>query len=342
MLKKYIAILAFVCTYSCATDDLIQEPIANIFNGDAELVTQQAVEDFGAMAYTEITGNLILSTQFENPDPISSLSSLSTIEIVGGDLNIHNLYDITSLDGLQSLTSVTGALSLIGNSNITSLDAFSDINSTITLLEINSFREIETLQGLENISIASGGSLFIEGNDMLENLDAIQAGLPSVMEVIRFQEFFYQCSAFLGCNGLPPPESQPFTSLTFLSNVTEVDWLRLKNFQGSNLNGLENITSVNRLSVWLTPNLTNLQGLSNVTSDILFVFISQNDQLESLDGLENVSSITGSINASYNPILNDLCAIQNSITNLSEEDVEILFNAFNPTMQDFIDGNCSN
>jgi hypothetical protein len=65
------------------------------------------------MAYTEITGNLLLSTQFENPDPISSLSSLSTLEIIGGDLWLHSLYDITNLDGLQNLTSVTGALSLI-------------------------------------------------------------------------------------------------------------------------------------------------------------------------------------------------------------------------------------
>ncbi|MFT5891086.1 MAG: hypothetical protein ACI9Y7_001185 [Dokdonia sp.] len=55
MFKNYIAVITFVCICSCATDNPISEPVANVFDGDVELVTQQAVEDFGAMAYTEIT-----------------------------------------------------------------------------------------------------------------------------------------------------------------------------------------------------------------------------------------------------------------------------------------------
>lgn len=342
MFKKYIVILAFACICSCTTDDLIQEPVANIFNGDAELVTQQAVEDFGAMAYTEITGNLILSTQFENPDPITNLSSLSTLEIIGGDLFLNRIFEVTSLDGLQNLTSVTGALSLHVNFNITSLDAFSGINSTITSLEIVSFRGIETLQGLENISIASGGSLIIQGNDTLESLDAIQDGIPSVMEVIRFQEFFFECGPFVSCDDLSP-EFQPFTSLAFLSNVTEVEWLRLRGFQGTNLTGLENITSVNRLTVWLSSNLTDLQELSNVSSNLFGIFIVDNFQLESLNGLDNVPLITDGFQVLGNPSFTDFCVTQNSILGISGEDTfSIHSNAFNPTMQDIIDGNCSN
>ncbi len=340
MFKNYIVVIVFLCICSCTTDDTIQEPVANFFDGDVELFTQQEVDDFGAMLYTEITGNLILSAQFENPDPISNLSNLSTIEVVGGDLRLTNLFDVPNLDGLQNLTSVSGEVSLYGNSMISSLDAFSDINSTIQSLEIINFREIQSLQGLENISIASGGNLIIEGNDKLASLDAIQNGMPSVMETIRFKEFILDCGPFVDC--LPIiPEPQPFTSLAFLSNVNEVDWLRLKGFQGENLAGLENITSINRLSVWLAPNITNLQELSNVTNDILFLFVSQNDQLETLGGLENIPLVTGGFQAVANPVLTDFCAVQNSVTTLLEEDVEILLNAFNPTQQDIIDGNCS-
>lgn len=343
MFKYYIALFAFVCVCSCATDDPVSEivaPVANIFNGDAELFTQQAVDDFGAMEYTEITGNLILRSQFENPDPISSLSSLSTIEVVGGDLRFTNLFDVPSLDGLQNLTSVSGVLSLFGSSMISSLDTFSTINSTIQSLEIINFREIQSLQGLENISIASGGNLIIEGNDQLANLDAIQNGMPSIMGTIKFQEFILDCGPFIDCSPVIP-EPQPFTSFSFLSNVTEVEWLRIKGFQGTSLAGLENITSVNRLSVWLAPNLTNLQALSNVTSDMLFLFVSQNEELETLEGLENIPTVTGNFKAISNPVLTDFCAVQNSIITLLEEDVEILLNAFNPTQQDIIDGNCS-
>ncbi|MFT5890318.1 MAG: hypothetical protein ACI9Y7_000408 [Dokdonia sp.] len=233
--------------------------------------------------------------------------------------------------------------SSFGNFNITSLNAFSTINSTITSLEINMYREIETLQGLEGISIASGGSLIIEGNDKLINLDAIQEGIPSVMDVIRFQEFFYQCGPFISCNELPPAEPQLFTSLEFLSNVTKVEWLRLRGFQGANLNGLENITSVNRLSVWDNPNIINLQELSNITSDLFAVFVSENNQLETLDGLENSPSITDFVSIVANPSLSDFCALQNNISNITDDDDDftLFLNAYNPTMQDIIDGNCS-
>ena len=339
-MKTIITFLCALCIVSCATDDPISEPAANVFDGDVELVTQQAVEDFGAMAYTEITGNLLLSTQFENPDPITSLSSLSTLEIIGGDLYLNYVHEVTSLDGLQNLTSVTGALKLLVNSNITSLDAFSAINSTVTSLEIIGYREIESLEGLEGILIASGGSLIIEGNDKLMNLETIQDGIPSIMGVIKFEELLPQCSAFLDCSMIPP-EVQPFTSLAFLSNVTEVEWLRIKGFQGTSLAGIENITTINRLSLWFNPNITAIQELSNVTNDLLAVFISDNNQLETLDGLENISSITSGLNVVGNLSLTDFCALQNSISGLSNDDVLILINSFNPTLQDIIDGNCS-
>ncbi|WP_366519421.1 hypothetical protein, partial [uncultured Dokdonia sp.] len=98
MFKNYIALLAFVCIISCATDDPISEPVANVFDGDVELLTQQDVEDFGAIGYTEITGNLVISSQLDNPDPITSLVSLSTLEIIGDDLSLNPVFEITSLN----------------------------------------------------------------------------------------------------------------------------------------------------------------------------------------------------------------------------------------------------
>ena len=341
MFKNYIALLAFVCIISCATDDPISEPVANVFDGDVELLTQQDVEDFGAIGYTEITGNLVISSQLDNPDPITSLVSLSTLEIIGDDLSLNPVFEITSLNGLHNLTSITGSLVLYGNANITSLDAFSSVNSTVTSLEIYVFREIETLDGLENISIASGGNLIIEGNDSLTSLDAIQDGIPSIMGIVKFEELIAQCGPFLGCGDIPPVP-QPFTSLIFLVNLTEVEWLRIKGFQGISLAGVENITDINRLSLWYNPNITNLQELSAVTSDLLGVFISDNIQLETLDGLENITTITNGLNVVGNLSLTDFCALGNSISGLSNDDVLILINSFNPTLQDLIDGNCSN
>ena len=123
--------------------------------------------------------------------------------------------------------------------------------------------------------------------------------------------------------------------------MTEVEWLRIKGFQGTSLAGLENITSVNRLSVWTAPNLINLQEFSNITSNLLALFITDALAIESLNGLENISTITNSLNVVGNLALTDFCALQNSVSSLSEDDVLILNNSFNPTLQDIIDGNCS-
>ena len=123
--------------------------------------------------------------------------------------------------------------------------------------------------------------------------------------------------------------------------MTEVEWLRIKGFQGTSLAGLEKITSVNRLSVWTAPNLINLQEFSNITSNLLALFITDALAIESLNGLENISTITNSLNVVGNLALTDFCALQNSASSLSEDDVLILNNSFNPTLQDIIDGNCS-
>ena len=70
--------------------------------------------------------------------------------------------------------------------------------------------------------------------------------------------------------------------------------------------------------------------------------MAENEGLETLEGLESIPLVTGTFQAVGNTVLTDFCAVQNSITTLLEEDVEIVFNAFNPTQQDIIDGNCSN
>lgn len=70
--------------------------------------------------------------------------------------------------------------------------------------------------------------------------------------------------------------------------------------------------------------------------------ILENDQLTSLSGIENMGAITQQVFIAGNEVLTDLCALQVNIAmDLPEDGVNIINNQFNPTLQDIIDGDCS-
>ena len=64
----------------------------------------------------------------------------------------------------------------------------------------------------------------------------------------------------------------------------------------TNLDGLENITSVgNELYIIDNDALTNLNGLANITSVGGYLEITGNAALTNLDGLANITSVGGSL-----------------------------------------------
>lgn len=329
---------------SCSNDnETNDEPVipALIFDGDVLLETQTEVDAFAAIGYTEITGNLQIFRKFQTTDPIMSLSDLSTITVVGGDVHLNLLSSLNSLDGLHNLESISGTLRLYFNSLITSLEAFSGVTSTLQSLEIIANYGIENLNGLERLTISSGGTLIISGNENLEDVLAIKDRLPAVLATIHLDYNIEGCGPACDSTGSPP--TQPFDSLEFLENVTEVEWLRIRGFVGTDLSGLENLTTVNRLAIWVNENLMDIQAVSGVTSDVGFILVAQNGELESLDGLENIGVVTERLSIKGNEMLTDLCALQGNISpSLPDEGYDIDFNAFNPTEQDIMNGNCSN
>jgi len=128
------------------------------------------------------------------------------------------------------------------------------------------------------------------------------------------------------------------------------------------ISALESLTVVIDLYVDGNDSLINFEGLEQVTS-LSSLWITNNSSLESLNGLQNITTIitstssrklcigyrpvaasfTGTVGPAPNPNLVDLCGLQNLFTNGngSEFQITIENNPINPTIQDFIDGNCS-
>ncbi|WP_298510943.1 hypothetical protein [uncultured Kordia sp.] len=335
---------------------LTQEPInlgnisacdasGGIFNGNLILSTQQEVNEFGAFGITSINGNLTIGNENNNTD-IVDLSPLTTIVYIAGDLKIAGNENLTSLQSLGNITNIEGDELLIkNNSSITSLAGFDGLSSIHTLtidnnnaltslvgfsstfsidLNLNIFNNnnLTSLLGIENFGLNSEKNLRISNNDALESLQ----GVESISQI----------------QSISIEHNDALNSLTALQNLTQIVDLDINDNDA----------------------LTTLVGLEQIT-EVRILLISNNDALENLNGLDNLVSITPNILSIVNigarqwenfcdayidgpnPNLTDFCAIQ-TLINSNEWNINgnsrcavIVNNAYNPTLQDFLDGNCS-
>jgi hypothetical protein len=82
--------------------------------------------------------------------------------------------------------------------------------------------------------------------------------------------------------------------------------------------------------------------MSSITGNVGRLLIDSNEQLVSLEGLEGVTSISDFLGIAGNEMLIDYCSLTSSLSNQIPDEFSLFNNAYNPTMQDIIDGNCSN
>ena len=189
------------------------------------------------------------------------------------------------------------------NSDITDLMPLTNITTIKDRLYILDNIQLTTLNGLNNIEEITDEGLLIRGNTNLSSLD----GLTGLRHI-----------------GL---------DITIINN--------------SNLNNLVGLQGLFQAQgefyeIYLKDNIAlESLNLQDVTS-IIGLYIYNNDALTSLDTLENlIECLELCING--NDLLNDFCALQNLYNNVTfNADLnEMTDNLFNPSIQDIIDGNCS-
>ncbi|MDN3725500.1 hypothetical protein QRD02_14010, partial [Aequorivita sp. SDUM287046] len=324
-------------------NDLVEE---NIFNGNVILSTQAEVDEFGTHDYTGITGYLIIGYNL-GPDysNIEDISPLQALTFVGGEIiisynerlqnliGLHNLVEIgtslnvyenpvlSTLESLSSLTVINRNLGIIGNASLANLTGLHNITSVEGDLTVQSLR-VSNLEGLDSIIFA--GSLNVSFNSSLQNIDALSA-LTEMSGYIVIQK-----------NPL-------LNNLDALQNInSNISQLRiLENDLLTNLNGLRNIGASVYLEVSQNPALITLSGLESVTNINQQIVITDNDNLTNLNGLNNLIEVGQQMRIWQNSNLSDFCALTDLCVsgNLSSFSAEN--NAYNPTKQDIIDGNCS-
>lgn len=121
------------------------------------------------------------------------------------------------------------------------------------------------------------------------------------------------------------------SSLDGLANIEE-----LKSFDG--LNGIFHVRNNVKIHNCAIENLSGLEKLSWVDGNIK---IKYNFNLRNIDALVNVKAHNAdNININNNPVLNDFCGLI-PLLNDFNGDLIIVANAYNPSIEDIIDGNCS-
>ncbi len=350
-------------------NDLVEE---NIYDGDVILRSQQEVSDFGANNYTHITGYLVIGVpDGTGSSNISDLSPLNTIKRIDNYIQIIKNSILTSTSGLN-IHYLVGGISITENPSLERIEGFNDITS-ILLLNLSNNDVLSDLSGLTQITEIQYNLSIIQC-PLITNLDWL-TNLTIAGNTITISS----CDSLRNVNGLNnlrelTSESGSITvsyndALENLDgllnlNATLTTLYVMGNPLLQNISGLENIDVYQTLKIIDNNLLQSLQGLEKVTRNFSIISIVNNNSLIELQGLNNLSHTYGEFNIrnnggltslnGLNGLLNiwqirlldntnllDFCALQNAFTINGQTFYTATGNAYNPTKQDIIDGNCS-
>lgn len=310
-----------------------------------------------------------------NPSPIQSETdvSLSGIITFAGGPNINAPTDATYRVYLDTNSNPTTIYSDVVLTNVEYLFGV-DVSLYYTLLQENTnyYWKVEVLSTTgdvlatspiwtfltKTIPIGNGGTF--NGDVQLETQEEVDAFATNLYTSITGNLVIGagQTEQYNAVNNFST------TDLTSLINLTSIggDLKVYRNNALTTLEGLNNITSVGgKLDLFFQPSLINIDGLSSVMSvggelkifnlDIVTdliglsnlnyvgfnVYINNSNSLLSLEGLNSIPSINGLLTIYNNINLTNFCAITTTVNG----NYQVYENAYNPTLQDLIDGDCS-
>lgn len=315
-----------------------------------------------------------------NLSSLSSLKEVGTLLIYNNEKlesleGIHNIENITGIDVYPK-----GGLSIVDNIRLKSLPELSGLHNTyLNRLHIYGNDELIDLNGLDGI--ISTSLLEIRFNDKLasisglSNIEAVNEVNIRSNKVLRsylgIENFTSMKSLYLYRNGLysagpitiSPLNSQNSITQLFMSEngFTSLDWLEnaipndmeyaiIRHEEFTQIEALSAITTIETLEIFDNDNLLSIEPLSNLQR-LDYLEITGNARLISLNGLNSLIECRDKLWIGYyflgtpenngNPNLVDFCALDNLFQNGNFGEVVIDNNAYNPTVQDIIDGNCA-
>ncbi|MDP2686129.1 MAG: T9SS type A sorting domain-containing protein [Aequorivita sp.] len=163
------------------------------------------------------------------------------------------------------------------------------IEGSVTISDLND--NITNLNGLLQIT-EIGGYLEIQDSNEITDL----TGLDNLQGIESL--FIGGNNGLISLHGLE--------SLSTLGDILQIN----DNNNLVTISALTNLTSLNKINIQYNAVLPSLNGLENVSS-VSEIFISSNNSLENLNGLEGVENLASSIDILFNPLIQNLYGLHN-------------------------------
>lgn len=260
-------------------------------------------------------GNAFLSTQAQ----VDSFGAFNYDAVVGRIEIIDSLGMVNDLEALCSIKKIQGSLG-IWSTGVTSLQGLHNIDSifgndffTGFSLRRTMVSNLDDLNHLKKID----GYLFLIENPMLTNLDGIEFADCQLNDL-----YLYFNPNLSDISGLSSTRIN--SSLVMLGNASI-----------SNLPVIDIAPSIT-LSLSSFPDFNSWQSLANI--DSIGLFNIEDNDVQDLSVFSNLEYI-GDLTIVNNSMLDDFCAIETLIP--SAFTYQVSGNLYNPTMQDFLNGDCS-
>ncbi|WP_420574541.1 hypothetical protein [Kordia sp.] len=344
--------------------------LANETEGTVTLSTQDDVDNFN---YSSV-GSLII----ENSSSITNISlpCLTKIDYI---LEIKNNPNLTSIN-LEGLTSLASRANELDDGELNHYPTTLDIDNNPALTNINmpnlsgfiGIVDVKNCANLTTLELPLVEQAYILSIKNMPSLNTLNVDSLSLVGSIQVFGFSYGGIRIIGTN---LSNVDTFASLQsgVMRYLTLKDNPSLQNLNGFNtssvaiefldisgnplLTNLDGLASINRydevyLKISDNDALVNIDGIANYTSvNVYSVEISDNNSLANLNGLSNIDEcLLHGLVVVNNSTLSDLCGLtahaydylQNqSNPYLDPCNLQISGNAYNPSPQDIVDGNCS-
>jgi hypothetical protein len=148
-----------------ARDDLPSLECVKVVIGDLTIVGTSGFSLSALSSLMQVEGDLVI----ESNAGLTSLKGLEALERVSGSLSISNNGKLANLDALAMLTEVQGDLKILHNAKLSSLkglDSLRTIGGDLELSQLSALQTFEMPERLETLA----GRLTVSRNDALETM----------------------------------------------------------------------------------------------------------------------------------------------------------------------------
>ena len=287
-----------------------------IYQGDLNLNTQASVNQFGALGYVEINGNLEMSGYVGFAD-VYDLSPINSIKIVRGYFDINFVGTLSSLAGL-GIEHVGYSFRIRQNDGLVNLEGLESLTEVLGSFEVEQNSNLQTISGIDNLTTIGTylqiynniNLMSVTGFDSLNDVDTLYFSANwNLTEINAFN------NVTVIVDDLNLTDNTSLSTLNGLNNVTSIGRIFIENSALTNLNTLSSLQVITvELNIQGNSMLENILGLISL-EEITYLGINMynNDIITNVDGLDNLAQVGGTIDIINNPSLVDFCALENII-----------------------------